>query len=137
MAQKKSNSGGKAAAGFGAGLALAAAAAAGAYFLYGTKEGAKQRKKITGWSIKMKGEVLEKLETLKEINEQTYAQVVDTIGDKYKKVKSIDAGDVDKAIKELKGHWKSIKKHAEGSKRKKSRKTAKKTSRKKSSGKKR
>ncbi|HEX9722099.1 MAG TPA: hypothetical protein VGA53_02440 [Candidatus Paceibacterota bacterium] len=97
----------------GAGLALAAAAAAGAYFLYGTKEGAKQRKKIAGWSLKMKGEVLEKLENLKEWNQEAYNKAVDAVGNKYRQMKSIDSAEVEKAMKEMKSQWKHIMKDAE------------------------
>jgi hypothetical protein len=64
MAQKKEN--GVAVA---MGLGALAALSAGAYFLYGTKEGAKKRVKIKGWMLKAKGEVLEKMEALKDVNE--------------------------------------------------------------------
>jgi hypothetical protein len=123
---KKPHDDKKMAAGFGMGLALAAAAAAGAYFLYGTKEGAKHRKKITGWSVKMKGEVLEKLENVKEVNEDTYKQVIETVGEKYRKLQSIDSADVDKAVRELKGYWKHIKGH-EKSPKKRVKRSVKKT----------
>ena len=60
------------------GVGLAALAAAGTYFLYG-KKGAKNRKMIEGWTLKMKGEVLEKMETIKELNEDKYYKLVDTV----------------------------------------------------------
>ncbi len=45
----------------GVGLGMLAAMSAGAYYLYGTKEGAKKRVKIRGWALKAKGEMLERL----------------------------------------------------------------------------
>ena len=42
--------------GIGFGLTAAAVTAAGAFFLYGSKEAAKNRKKVKGWMLKAKGE---------------------------------------------------------------------------------
>jgi hypothetical protein len=94
--------------GLGAGLAVAAGLV-GAYLLYG-KDGAKNRKKIKGWALKMKGEVLEKLETMKDVSEDSYNALVDTVAAKYYKVKSVDDMDVDALAKKIKGQWKQFKK---------------------------
>lgn len=93
----------------GAGLAAVAAAAAGAYFLYGTKEGAKKRKQVKAWSLKMKAEVLEKIEKLKDLDAETYEAIVASVAKKYEQVKGIEVADVAVLTKELKSHWKSIK----------------------------
>ena len=93
----------------GAGLAALAAAAAGTYFLFGTKKGAKARKQIKGWTLKAKGEVLEKMEALQDINEKTYHKIIDEVKAGYKKVKNIDAKDLEVFGKEMKAHWKGIK----------------------------
>lgn len=107
MAQKKSEQKGSGrAVGF---LGLAAAAAAGAYFLYGSKEGAKRRAKVRGWALKAKGEVLDKLETMKEVNEDAYNKIVDTVTDKYKKAKNIDVAELALLSQDLKRHWGNIK----------------------------
>ena len=110
------STGGKVA--IGAGVAALAAAVAGTYFLFGTKKGAKTRKQIKGWSLKAKGEVLEKMEALQDINEKTYHKIVDEVKAGYKKIKSIDAKDVEAFGKEMKAHWKGIgmevKKRAKG-----------------------
>ena len=102
----------------GAGLAALAAAAAGTYFLFGTKKGAKARKQIKGWMLKAKGEILEKMEELQEINEKVYNKIVDEVQAGSKKVKNIDAKDVEAFGKEMKAHWKGIgmevKKRAKG-----------------------
>ena len=103
----------------GIGTALVAAAAAGAYFLYGTSKGASQRKKLRGWAIKMKGEVIEQLEKLKEINEEAYHRAVETVAEKYRKMKSIDQMDVEQIVAEMKKHWRNVRLEIEGGKRKK------------------
>ena len=92
----------------GVGIAAAVAAVAGAYFLYGAKEAPKNRKKIKAWSLRAKGEVLEKLEKLSDINEEVYHKIVDDVSEKYKKVKNIDLEDLEKFVGELKSHWKKI-----------------------------
>jgi hypothetical protein len=98
----------------GVGIGMLAALSAGAYYLYGTKEGAKKRVKIRGWVLKAKGEVMEKLENLKEVNEETYNNIITTITNKYKGVKSINPEEVESLVTDLKKHWKSIKKHIDG-----------------------
>ena len=93
----------------GMGVALAAAAAAG-YFLYG-KDGAKNRKKVKGWMLKAKGEVLEKLEEAKHVSEPMYRKIVSGVAKRYASLKNVDKKDLAQMAKELQGHWKSIKRH--------------------------
>lgn len=95
----------------GVGIGMLAALSAGAYYLYGTKEGAKKRLKIRGWVLKAKGEVMEKLENLKEVNEEVYNTIVSSVMKKYQEVKSIDPAEVEALVLDLKKHWKNIKKH--------------------------
>lgn len=101
----------------GAGVAVASAAA---YLLMGP-EGKKNRKQIKGWAVKMKGEMIEKLEDLQEVTEPVYNKIVDQISEKYAKVKNIDKEDIDEVVGEVKKHWKALAKDA-----KKSMKTVKK-----------
>ncbi len=104
---KKNNGGHNMAMGVG----MLAAVAAGAYYLYGTKEGAKKRVKVQGWALKAKGEMLEKLENLKEVNEVRYNELVDGVMKKYQGLKNLDQTEVAIVLADLKKHWKSIKKH--------------------------
>lgn len=106
MAQKKQTS----STGVGIAVAAAVVAAAGVAFLYGTDSGKKSRKKIKGWTLKAKGEILEKLESAKEISEETFEKIAEQVLAKYSKVKSIEQKELDTFAKELKGHWRSIKK---------------------------
>lgn len=108
MADKKISTGAK--AGVVVGLAaLAVAGAAGAYFLYG-KGGAKNRKKVKAWSLKAKADILEKLEKSKVVTEENYHMIVDGALSKYAKVKGVAPEELAALSKELKTHWKSIKK---------------------------
>lgn len=93
-------------------VALAAATAAGVYFLYGSKNAAKNRKKVKGWTLKAKGEVLEKMEAMKNINEEDYKRIVDMVATKYKKIKTVNTKEAETLAKELKAQWKEIHKEA-------------------------
>ena len=110
---KKSGTSFKTVLGVGAGAALVAAAATAAsgYFLYGTKAGARKRKQMKGWMLKAKGEVLERIENLKDINEQAYGKIVNTVMAKYSKAKGINLIELASMKKELKSHWKHIQKY--------------------------
>ena len=87
-----------------AGLGLAVIAALGAYFLYG-KNGERNRGKIAGWTLKMKGEVLEKVEELKELNEEDYYEIVDEVSARYAKLAKVGAAELQRLTEELKGAW--------------------------------
>jgi len=93
----------------GVGTGLAAALAAGAYYLYGTNDGKKKRAQLRGWMLKMKGDVMDQMEKVKEMNEDVYHKVIDTVADKYKKVKNIDNAEIESMVKDMKKHWKNIK----------------------------
>ncbi len=102
----------------GVGVAALAAAAAGAIFLYGTDAGKKKRKEIKGWSLRMKADVLDKMENMKDWSEEAYNQIVDTVATKYESMKNIEAGEVATIVADLKKHWRTIKKHVEGAPKK-------------------
>lgn len=84
-----------------------AAMAAASYFLFGPK-GTQNRKKLKGWMIKMKGEVIEEIERLKEVSEPAFHAAVDTIAAKYAKYGKVPSAEIASLAKELKKSWKSI-----------------------------
>jgi hypothetical protein len=97
-------------AGWGAGIAATVAAAAiGAYFLYG-KDGAKNRKKVKGWMLKAKGEILEKVEALENVSEGKYQQIVEEVAARYRGARNVDKAELVALITDAKRHWKTMKK---------------------------
>jgi hypothetical protein len=113
MASKKTSAQ-KSGNGLEVGLALAGlAAVAGAVFLYGTEAGTKKRKAIKGWMLKAKGEVIEKLENLKDVNEANYNKIVDAVEAKYKALKSVAPEDLAEVVADLKKSWKHMVKIAQ------------------------
>jgi hypothetical protein len=93
----------------GVGLA-ALAAAAGAFFIYG-KDAAKNRRAMKGWALKLKGEVLEKVENLTSANRGAYHKVVDQVTKRYRRMKNVNKKELDSLVSDLKRGWSQI--HAE------------------------
>ncbi|MBC7982006.1 hypothetical protein H7X65_02935, partial [Candidatus Parcubacteria bacterium] len=91
---------------------LFASALLGAHFLFNTEKGKKSLKHLKSWSFKMKGELLEKLEKAKNIDETTYTKIVDDLAAKYQKVKGMTVDEISEITKELKSNWKKIKDEA-------------------------
>ncbi len=85
--------------------------AATAYFLFGPK-GKQNRQHIKAWAVKMKGEVIEKLETAREITEPIYHEIIDSVAKDYKKSKKASQEEIDAIADDLKKHWKSMSKLA-------------------------
>ncbi len=96
--------------GIGFGLTAAAVTAAGAYFLYGSKEANQNRKKVKGWVLKAKGDVLEALEKAEAITEKEYDALVETASKAYGTVKKATAGEVKDFKKEMHNHWQELEK---------------------------
>ena len=98
--------------GLGIGLTAAAAAAAGAYFLYGSKNAAKNRKAVKSWMLKAKAEVLEGLERAQEMSKKEYEQLIDQVGTAYAKLQDVKKTDLADFKREMKQHWDNIAKEA-------------------------
>ncbi len=108
----------------GAGVAAATVAA---YLLFGPN-GKKNRKIAKGWMIKMKGEIIEKIEDIKDITEPVYKNIVEKVSSKYASLKNIDKVEFAKVVSDIQKGWKNVSK--------KSKKPTKKKMAKKSSAKK-
>ncbi|MBP6856061.1 MAG: hypothetical protein KBC42_03060 [Candidatus Pacebacteria bacterium] len=77
------------------------------YLLFGPA-GKKNQKKLKGWMLKMKGEVMEKMEDAKEVTTSAYENIVDEVGKKYKSLKNIDSAELAAEIASLKKGWKAV-----------------------------
>ncbi len=108
---------------------LFASALLGAHLLFNTEKGKKSLKHIKSWAFKMKGELLEKVEKVKDIDETTYHKIIDELSGKYQKIKGMTVEEIAEITKELKSNWKKITNEA-----KKTSSTAKPKSAKKVSG---
>jgi Tfp pilus assembly protein PilP len=110
MAQKKEKGGVGAAVAIGAGVAALSAAA---YLLFGP-EGKKHRKDLKSWMVKMKAEVMEKMEKAKELTAPAYEAIVSAVEEKYKAMKNVDPKDLEKEVAELKKNWREMMKLSKG-----------------------
>jgi hypothetical protein len=61
-----------------AGLGAALAAAAGAYWLYGAKDAAKNRRLARSWMLKARADVMDQVEKLQNIDRKQYMALVDS-----------------------------------------------------------
>lgn len=96
--------------GLGIGLTAAAVSAAGAFFLYGSKNASKNRKKVKGWALKAKGEVLEALEKAESITEKEYKDLVESAVGAYGTLKNASKGEVQDFKREMLAHWGDLQK---------------------------
>jgi hypothetical protein len=83
------------------------ALAAASYFFFGP-EGKKNRNNLQGWMIKMKGEVIEKLEGAEHMTEAAYEKIVDAVAAKYAKAGKISESEIRIFAALLKQQWAGI-----------------------------
>jgi hypothetical protein len=86
----------------GAGLA---ALGATTYFFFGPN-GKRNQQKLKGWMIKMKGEIIERIEGMKEISEEAYNSIIDAVMETYKD--KVESGELQAFADSLKDHWLDI-----------------------------
>lgn len=89
-------------------IGAVASTIAGAYYLYGSREGQVARKNMAAWAVKMKGEMLEGLEKLKEVSEPKYKELVKKVEAKYQKAAA--APEVKRVAGEIGSVWNKMKK---------------------------
>ncbi len=107
MATKKGSTG--ATVGMSLGVAAAAAtAAAGAYWLYGTKDAARNRKQVQSWMLKARADVLDGIEKLSEVDKQSYLALVDEVLKRYNGATGATGAEMARIGRELKDAWKMI-----------------------------
>ena len=90
-------------------IGAVAATVAGAYYLYGSREGQAARKNMSAFAVKMKGEMLEGLEKLKEVSEPKYKELVKKVEEKYAKAK-VDNPEFKRVVGEIGAVWGKMKK---------------------------
>lgn len=86
------------------GVGLAAAAAVAGYWLY-EKRHKTSSHPVRGWMLKMKGDVLEKLEEVRDLNRDTYQHVVDQVAFHYRNAKKAGGEELDALVRDLKDDW--------------------------------
>jgi len=119
--------------GLGVGLTTAAVTAAGYYFLFGSEKAKQNRKKVKSWMLKAKAEVLEALEQGKDMTQEEYENLIDSVTSTYSRLKDASQTELGAFKREMKEHWRGIEQAAKPTKRatkKTTRQTTKKTTRK-------
>lgn len=103
--------------GIGVALTTAAVAAAGAYFLYGSPNAAKNRKKVKGWMLKAKGEALEAMEKAGKMTADEYQTLINGIAAGYSQVKGTSKNEISEFKKEMMDYWQKIAKGTSSAKK--------------------
>jgi len=101
--QKSGSSGVKS---FALGASLASLAAA-SYFFMGPNA-KKNQSHLKSWVIKMKGDVVGKLEAVDTINKSAYHEIIDTVAAENEKAKKAEPAEIKVLAQDLKKHWKTI-----------------------------
>ena len=96
--------------GIGIGVTATMLAAVGGYFLYGSKDAPKNRKKVNSWMLKAKADVLEGIENTKELSEAEYDKLVDDVMKGYKAARTASVKELGEFAGEMKNYWSQIKK---------------------------
>lgn len=94
--------------GIGLGIAALAATAAGAYYLYGSDKAAKNRTQVKSWMLRMKAEVMDQVENMKDVSQEKYDEIIEKVSDKYAAIKDIDRDELKALAGRMKSHWKDI-----------------------------
>lgn len=84
-----------------------ASLAATAYFFFGPN-GKKHQKHAKAWAIKMKGDVVEKLEMAGDVSESVYKEIIDSVAAEYEKGAKASHEEISELAEDLKKHWKTI-----------------------------
>ena len=87
--------------------ASVAALGAATYYFFGP-EGKKHQKNFQGWMIKMKADIIEKIEDAGEVTEPIYDKIVDEVAMAYSKTGKISKEDIMPYADILKRQWKHI-----------------------------
>lgn len=84
-----------------------AALAAATYYFFGP-EGKKHQRDFKGWMIKMKADIVEKIEDVGEVTEPIYDKIVDGVALAYAKAGKVSEEEVAPYADILKKQWKNI-----------------------------
>lgn len=96
----------------GLGITTAVVTAVGTYFLYGSKNADKNRKKVKSWMLKAKAEVLEGIESARELSRYDYENLVNTAIIAYTDAQNVTNKDIKDFKDEMKSHWAVIEEYA-------------------------
>ena len=87
--------------------ASVAALGAATYYFFGP-EGKKHQKNFKGWMIKMKADVIEKIEDAGEVTEKVYHKIIDEVAAAYAKTGKVSKEEIALYADVLKKQWGNV-----------------------------
>ena len=58
--------------------------------------------------MNMEKEIVEKIDTVKDMTEATLAKIIDEVKEKYEHMKDIDTDELKKTVDTLRDHWSAV-----------------------------
>lgn len=90
--------------GLGAGLAALATAS---YYFWGP-DGKRHQRRMKGWMYKMKGEIIERIEDVKELTEPVYRDIIDSVAGATSSTVKASKTEIKAFAEKLKDQWNDI-----------------------------
>jgi hypothetical protein len=87
--------------------ASVAALGAATYYFFGP-EGKKHQKNFKGWMIKMKADIVEKIEDAGEVTEKVYHKIIDEVSAAYAKTGKVSKEEIALYADVLKKQWSNV-----------------------------
>lgn len=81
------------------------AAAAGAYWLYGSKDAAKNRSKAKSWMLKARADVMDSVEKAKDVDYKAYLKIVNNAAKRYSAITGTRNAEIRQLVSDLKSSW--------------------------------
>ncbi len=73
------------------------------------RSGQENREAVTNWATNMRDELNRRLRYTKDLTQMKYNQMVDQLGDKYRRLQGIKENELDDLVADLKMRWDRIK----------------------------
>ena len=94
-------------------MGVITAMAVGGYFLFISKKAKRNRKKIDWWIEDISDEIFNKIKTVKNLTEEKFDEVADSVMEKYSLLKDIKDEKIKKIKKEARKKWEEAQEESE------------------------
>lgn len=90
-------------------LGAASVAALSAYLLYGKKGLSRRNGGVRGWMFRMRADVLDEIEQIKDLTQERYNEIVDRVSEKYQRLENVGNREISRLKDDLRQAWFDVK----------------------------